>query len=499
MLALQGQQTEHDTTPCPAPCPTPCPGRAAGRVLWRTWMEHYRTLDEHARQPNRLAVRLIEWLIHMPFFFEANTEPHLRKKLDLLWLRQWTYLRCSWRFQAWEWERVAALKALIMIELCAQRAHARRRYEPALARALKKLVHPDGGCPGVNPFRQLQLLRDLADLKACYASCRQWEPQFLSETMSRIPPFIRMMSLGDGALGCFNGGYKGGRQRIKELLDWVSALDNPAEAKKRQIGLHPDQPHSDRPHPGRPHPDRPHPDQPHPDQPREAAGFVRLERSRVVILVDGGAGAVRRAHRSCASFEMSVGRSRLIVNGGTTETWHEHEADVASYSTLTLGGRALERAMRVNYRLEPPPANTTEPDARLTVSHDGYARRLGAACHRQFVLAADGRQLSGRDSITIDRHRSNRRLNRRRRRPIFGCARFHLHPDSALGRPHERTIDIGLESGELWSFHASKPFRVEESLWCGEEGQQLRARQLIIPFVFLGRDFRIEWRFQRQR
>src|SRR3546814_7727404 len=108
-----------------------------------------------------------------------------------------------------------------------------------------------------------------------------------------------------------------------------------------------------------------------PLQSAPAGVFQRRQAGRALVLVDCGRppppGYDRLAHVGTLSFEMSVGRERLIVNcgaqGGTQSggwgpgagEWRAAQRSTAAHSTATLGDRSeehtseLQSLMRISY------------------------------------------------------------------------------------------------------------------------------------------------------
>ena len=95
----------------------------------------------------------------------------------------------------------------------------------------------------------------------------------------------------------------------------------------------------------------------------EESGFHRLQAGRTLVIADAGAppplraqdsasglprGADRFAHAGTLSFEMSVGRDRLIVNCGAAPAaeadWRDALRATAAHSTLVLADTNSARA-----------------------------------------------------------------------------------------------------------------------------------------------------------
>jgi uncharacterized heparinase superfamily protein len=117
----------------------------------------------------------------------------------------------------------------------------------------------------------------------------------------------------------------------------------------------------------------------------------------------------------------------------------------------------------------------TENGARLEISHDGYAKRLGFHYRRLLILSDTGRELRGEDLLLP--------VGRRKRpgeTPFV--IRFHL------GRGLSPTITadglgalLRLPDGPLWQFRASAGnLAIEDSLWVDGTGRPHPTQQLAL-------------------
>src|SRR5262249_30901505 len=153
----------------------------------------------------------------------------------------------------------------------------------------------------------------------------------------------------------------------------------------------------------------------------------RLVANRTLVLVDSGAppppGLDRHAHAGTFSFEMSIGRERLIVNCGAhpgDPQWGFALRMTAAHSTATVDDTnssgvladdgLARRPENVSCRRE-----ETDGNVWLDMSHDGYSEPFGLTHRRRLYLAASGEELRGEDRFTgpgAERF----------------AVRFHLHP-----------------------------------------------------------------------
>jgi uncharacterized heparinase superfamily protein len=219
----------------------------------------------------------------------------------------------------------------------------------------------------------------------------------------------------------------------------------------------------------------------------EESGFHRLQAGRAVVVCDAGApppgrpadpatglprGADRFAHAGTLSFEMSVGRERLVVNCGAAPAaesgWRDALRATAAHSTLVLaetnsaelrddglGGRRPSRVTAERHE--------AEGAQWLEAAHDGWRRHFGAVHRRRLYLAR--RRGPARRGHPGDAGPGSPL-------PSF-LLRFHLHPEVAADPQEDgESVLLRLPSGQGWRLR-SKGARasLEESVHlAGERG-----------------------------
>jgi uncharacterized heparinase superfamily protein len=135
------------------------------------------------------------------------------------------------------------------------------------------------------------------------------------------------------------------------------------------------------------------------------AGYARLEADDMVVIFDAGLCCpdhlTAHAHADCLSFEMSVGKERVIVNGGTyayQDPRRNQFRGTASHSTIMVNGEDCAEvfgAFRLGRR--PRKVELFKDGDWIVGRHDGY-RHLGVSVERRLRLSIDG--LQGLDMLT---------------------------------------------------------------------------------------------------
>jgi uncharacterized heparinase superfamily protein len=417
--------------------------RLRARALVGEWMALARP-DPLAWRPDVAGSRLAAWLGHYDFF-AASADDAFRQKLMARVVADAQELARALPAEQLDGRAMTAVKGLV--------AAAVALPEPAtlMARALKLLpqeiirqVLPDGMQCERSPARHLGVLQDLCEIRALLQAAGATPPHMLSPAIERMSQALRMLRHGDGGLALFNGS----REETPALLEQVLT-------QAGRTGRAPN------------------------DLPE--GGFRRLQAGRSCLIIDCGLPAApkldRSAHAGTLSFELSVGRERLIVNCGAApvadEAWRDACRATAAHSTLIVAdtNSAELKPEGLGWRaghVEVGPAMTPQPPYWLDTSHDGYRRPFGAVHHRRLYMSDSGEDIRGEDSIEAAS-------------PQPFQLRFHLHPGvSASLQQDGEAVLLRLPSGSGWRFRAEPAnLAVEDSIYLGG-AEPRRCQQIVI-------------------
>lgn len=433
--------------------------QAHARRLTFDWLARHADWDAELWSPALTAARIAAWGTH--FSWIAGSSPELGLALCLHLRHLGTVAG-----QASGHRLVTAVKGLVfgshLLALVPRERDRRRRQALLLLdQVLTRQIHADGGHAERSPRLQLQVLRDLVEMRACLTAAKAEIPVNLAQTIDRMAPILRFFRHADGGLALFNNSTQGDPERIDQVL---------ARSEAR----------------GKPPLSAPH------------TGFHRLAIGKSLVIADAGAPAAigGEAHAGTLSFELSVGKERLIVNCGAhrpaTADWRRAERATAAHSTLTLADTNSSR-LGPDGLVVVPPGNVTarreETDGNiwLDLSHDGYQSQFGAIHRRRLFLAASGDDLRGEDSIP-------------------GCApgtlfavRFHLHPGvlASLAQGGGGVL-LKLPGGGGWRLRAAGgDLALAESIYMGRDGEMKRTQQIVVSGAATA-DTLVKWALQRE-
>ena len=430
--------------------------RAIGRSAIATWIADNPAWHALSWRCDVLAARLVAWVTQFESFFAAGGDDRLRDALLASLARQARHLA---RVAAWEASgaaRLHALKGMILVSIALGLGERRVAAAlDALARELPLQVLPDGGHVERCPAAQLTVLRDLVDVRTALRTAHVVVPDALQMAIDRMAPMLRLFRHGDGRLAQFN-------DTSEEYGALADLLLTRSEVRAR--------PPLSAPH----------------------SGFQRLACGKTIVVVDTGAppppGLDRRAHAGTLSFEMSVGRERLIVNcgayrGGNLD-WRRAARNTAAHSTLTVADTNSAEIcddLTLGHRPTISNAERAEADGSqfIAAAHDGYRAQFGVTHARHLFLAADGDDLRGEDSLTSEGGTA---------RDASFAIRFHLHPTVQVSLIQDGAAALlRLASGAGFRLRAQgAQMSLAESIYLGS-GAIKKTQQIVLAGMIGGK------------
>jgi len=416
--------------------------RMQARAMVDAWMSAA-PRDRLSDRPDISASRITSWLGHYDFF-AASADDSFRQMLMANLLADSRTLSAMLPAEEQDARALTAIKGLIAagVGLPDQGG--------LLARALRLLPQeitqqflPDGMHIERSPAQLQVALQDLIEIRALLQAGQTPVPGMLPPVIERAANALRTLRHGDGRLALFNGTRE--EQRV------------PAEAVLAQTGRA-----------GRSLSTMPQ------------GGFIRLTAGKTLLIADAGRppgpGRDRLSHAGTLSFEMSVGRDRLIVNCGAvpaaTGLWHEASAATAAHSTLTIADTSSSDVQPGGLGRRPENVGFTphEEDgvSGFDMHHDGWKLPFQSIHRRRLYLAQSGEAVYGVDSIEAPQ-------------PQPFVIRFHLHPtvDASLQQGGASVL-LNPPNGKGWRLRASgMRIGVEESIYLGGSSPR-KSEQVVI-------------------
>ncbi|HSK41762.1 MAG TPA: heparinase II/III family protein [Arenibaculum sp.] len=438
--------------------------RRHARMLISSWLDRNHGWHEDSWAPDVIGTRIVSWIGLHDFYCSSADDAFRARVFDSL-ARQMRHLYRVTPGTLDGSRLLGAVKGLVFAGVALPDAG---RYLAAALRLLDRELHrqilPDGGHVERCPEMHLLVLRHLIDLRSALRAGKVELPESLQHAIDRMTPALRFFRHGDNALALFNGGQEGESTLIDAVLAQSDARGRPLKSM----------PHS---------------------------GFERLLAGRTLVLVDTGKPPPPHldalAHAGTLSFEMSVGRERLIVNCGAhpcpTGPWRRGLAATAAHSTITLGetnstevfeqGGLGRRPARVSCeRVD------TDGASLVQAGHDGYMRSFATLHRRRLYLADNGEDLRGEDTLEGPPGREF-------------ALRFHLHPSVQVSLVQNgRSVLLRMPSGTGWRMRASGgEVSVAESIYVGQGEDIRRTSQIVVSGHTAAERTVVKWALRRDR
>ncbi|MFM7348957.1 MAG: heparinase II/III family protein [Erythrobacter sp.] len=424
-------------------------------------------------------LRLLAWLVHAPLVL-GGQDKGLRSRLLTAIGETAGWLDKRAPRESAGLGQVAAWAGIVAAGLLLPHGKPRRLYgEAGLVKALGDMVGEDGGVLSRCPAAQLEAVRVLTDLLACYEAMKVTPPPALAVMRELLVPPLLAIRHGDGALGSWQGQGAMSAERVAAVIEASGVRTRPLA---------------------------------------QAAGwgYTRAKAGDTLLQFDTAPPPrARHARTGCAStlaFELSDGPQRIVVNcGGAALAGGQVPARIgqglrasAAFSTLVLDnanstavllhGQLGKGVETVELERRTVPARGRQA-TRIEAAHDGYAGRFGLTHRRILTLSADGTELAGED-ILVPSSKNGKRGK------IGFAIRFHLGRGVEVQLSSDkRGASLLLPDGRLWQFRLGGDragageitLHAEDSLWVDGDGRPHATEQLVIEGLALRSGGQFSW------
>jgi uncharacterized heparinase superfamily protein len=456
-------------------------GCAVAERIATQWLHAHREPGKGpAWDVEHAGLRLLAWLVHAPLML-GGTDKALKSRLLAAIAETASWLDRRAPREAAGPGAVAAWTGIVAAGLLLPHGKPRRLFgEAGLVRALGDMVGEDGGVLSRCPAAQLEAIRLLTDLLACYAAVDIAPPPALGVMRELLVPPLLALRHGDGALGNWQGQGAIPAER-------VAAVIAASGVRTRPLAL------------------------------PAGWGYQRIKAGETLLQFDTAPPPpARHARTGCAStlaFELSDGPQRIVVNcGGAALAGGQVPARIgqglrasAACSTLVLDnanstavllhGQLGKGVETVSVERRMVAGRAGREATRIEAAHDGYAGRFGLTHRRILTLSGDGTELAGED-ILVPSSRGGKRGK------IAFAIRFHLGRGVEVQLSGDRRgAGLLLPDGRLWQFRLGGDradageitLAAEDSLWVDGEGRPHATEQLVIEGLALRSGGHFSW------
>ncbi|WP_374763007.1 heparinase II/III family protein [Yunchengibacter salinarum] len=420
--------------------------RHTAERLTDQWIDRHERWSRTSWDPSLIAPRLINWIVHAPLVLSSSNLVY-RSRVLLLAAKQARHLM-----------RTAALPAPGMAQLETHAAlviagvllpWGERWYQrglKGLRKVLDRFVLPDG-CPisrnGADAIRAMRLLILVRD--AHLARARRGDapelPAIVQIMLDRLAPFVRAMRHPDGRFAQMNG--------LTARQPGADAILRAGEST------------------GKPVENAPH------------GGYQRLSAGDALVIMDTGAPPPaphgQHVHAATGAFEATLGGQRLITSLGHATPAQAEAAGMpdlavlgrttAAHSVLVLGDRnqtivpeTPDVPLGDGVRRVAVTRRRDDQAVQISLTHDGYRRRLGVDVIRELALSADGSAMEGEDRLQVMAARKLEKAGVDAAVIRFFLApgiTASLAPDGRVFLEPRRTAETDQDGPTAWVFTAS--------------------------------------------
>ncbi|WP_342238285.1 heparinase II/III family protein [Inquilinus sp. OTU3971] len=446
--------------------------RRQARRLIDHWIERYDRWHPLTWQPDILGQRIASWLGAHDFFC-ASADDDFRTRVFASLSRQLRHLTRVADGDPVDPRQIQTVRGLVYGAVALPQGRPRLdQAQRILGKCLPRQILPDGGHIQRNPAVHLTVLRQLIDIRAAFRAAQAHVPDALHLAIDRMAPALRLLRHGDGGFALFNDAQEGEPVLIDAVL---SQADSKARAPKSA----------------------------------RHSGFERAMAGRTLLLLDVGApppaGADDGAHAGLLSFEMSVGRERMIVNCGAwpgrgsaeDSAWHTALRGTPAHSTLSVAGRDSAEVLRdagIGKRPHSIEVDRQETPQSVLIDawHDGYREALGLIHRRRLELSANGDELRGEDILFAETDTA---------RGLPFAIRFHLHPALQLSPVQGgSSVIIRLPGGDGWRLRGyGGEVALEEGIYAGRGIDRRKTTQVVIWGEVGAESTGVQWILRRER
>jgi uncharacterized heparinase superfamily protein len=451
--------------------------RAAAEDLVRSWADTYHPYHRDAWRPDLAGTRVVNWTVYAPFILSSADLVYRSLVLNSL-AQQGRHLAITWMKAPVGPRRAQALLGLAASGALLPNGETRlAKALGAFERLARDFILADGG-------PKSRSIVDVAEFAYCLVLLRtiledrQGEvPGWLQLTLDKIMPFLKSMTHGNQSAARF-GDYLAARPySAKQLQKHTRTRGGPISNAT-------------------------------------LTGYLRLQQSKFLLLMDVGPPAEGRASLSAAagtlSIELSEASECLVVNGVCPPEFDDQTSDAArpclqrtaAHSTLVLGNRD-STAVQHSGRLGPGVSETrferneNEEGIWVEAVHDGYRRKFGYKHQRRLFLSAAGTDLRGEDRL--EPAPVGWRSIFGRPKPAAVAVYFQLHPDVTASLTQEGTVAIlRLASNKGWMFKVrGGEMGIEEGVFFDGPGFGVRTSRIVVRTQSGSDGLIINWSFKR--
>lgn len=442
-------------------------GDAIAREICRGWMAAYGRWNKFAWAPDRLAQRLLYWLIHAKTLCKNTADADIA---DSIW-RQLQYLLKIYKRTSPGLPRLYAACALSLAGHMFDDANRLRDQGlDWLEDEIDIQILADGGHICRSPDYTAIILAVFLSLSGLIKATRSEGSRDLDRALDRLAPMIKFFKVRPGHLAHFHSTGTLQPPQIK-------ALGRAAPSRSRSFAYAPQ------------------------------TQFNRIDNNGTVLIMDTGGPPPpdfsHHAHASTLSFELFAPSAPIFVNCGYHEDMHPQWRDAArrhvAHNGLSLDGRDCSGIVTSGFAKRVFGPRLSGPDYTvkakqweetegtwLDAQHDAWRKSHKLLHRRRIYVDANGSDIRGEDTLFLPMDMSPPRNAKLYDYEI----RFHIHPDIKVSLAQDlRSALLILPNKEGWRFRTDRTrMFLEKSIYLADGVRPRPSEQLVLQGQALNSD-----------
>jgi uncharacterized heparinase superfamily protein len=339
---------------------------------------------------------------------------------------------------------------------------------------LKEQVLNDGGSFELTPMYHAIMLTDLLDLINLFKAYPSRVPadviQLTKQTIIKMFDWLHIMSHGDDKISFFNDSAFGIAPINAVLREYASKLGfaiNELVIPSDRLIVHN----------------------------LQNTGYVSVKTAEMSLIADlspvGPSYIPGHAHADSLSFELSLGRSRVFVNSGTSlygkSSERLRQRSTSAHNTVEINNQnsshvwsGFRVAKRADIAIRSVGKVTSDKTVQFSAAHNGY-KKQGMKCihHRTWNVSLFSCDIK---DIIHDKFDS-------------AVGYFHLHPDIEVALISDIDCTLKSNNHEIKLVVSGANLTVEDSTWHPEFGVVKVNKKLRLEYKQAQVTYRINWKF----
>ena len=427
------------------------------------WVLQYNKWSLREWRSDIIGKRLYSLLGNFNFFCSSADDNFQKLMLESLF-KQGNHLIKNKLQDISGYDRIFAIKGLIAVSITYTKLSSYLDFSVKLLLSeISIQVLDDGSHYLKSPSKHSEFLQNLIDIRSYLAEAKYKTPKNINDCILKMASVLKFYKNGGETLATFNNS----RHISKKLLNQIILRAN----SKLKI----------------------------PDS-LTCSGFQKISQNKVNFFMDCGPPVKEDTYAGSLSFELSIGKSQMIVNCGSpyinNKVWTEAMKSTAAHSTLSIDNINSSDIFFNKRKKKSRIANVWSQRRKqgnchwIDAAHSGYKDIFGLIHSRKIHIDSEKKIIRGQDYLS----RSNKIYQKISKKYYL---RFHLFPDVEVNvTGSKKKAILRLADGTGWEFICSEPrIEIKESIYLGQEQKISKNSHILVSSPIIP-EKKIRWLFK---